>query len=149
MIIGIIVGALGGYFKGIISDVVLGVIQIFFVIPALLLILLFARIFLALVFKGLGLTLIVLILSFFGWSGTAFIVDGETLRVREMDFVQAARSLGAGSSQVAISTYRTQHPISSDSDYNTGYCWFHSHRSSGKLLRLWRCEHYNLGIDAE
>jgi len=100
MVIGIIVGALGGYFKGIISDVVLGVIQIFFVIPALLLILLFARIFLALVFKGLGLTLIVLILSFFGWSGTAFIVRGETLRVREMDFVQAARSLGAGSSRL-------------------------------------------------
>ncbi|MGA3405332.1 MAG: ABC transporter permease [Candidatus Bathyarchaeia archaeon] len=100
MVIGIIVGALGGYFKGIISDVVLGLIQIFFVIPALLLILLFARIFLALVFKGLGLTLIVLILSFFGWSGTAFIVRGETLRVREMDFVQAARSLGAGSSRL-------------------------------------------------
>ena len=100
MIIGIVVGALGGYFKGIVSDVVLGITQVFFVIPALLLILLFARIFLALVFKGFGLTLIVLILSFFGWSGTAFIVRGETLRVREMDFVQAARSLGAGSSRL-------------------------------------------------
>jgi len=97
MIIGIAVGAIGGYFKGLVSDVILGVTQVFFVIPALLLILLFARIFLQLVFKGLGLTLIVLILSFFGWSGTAFIVRGETLRVREMDFVQAARSLGADS----------------------------------------------------
>ena len=100
MIIGIVVGAIGGYFKGAISDVVLGITQIFFVIPALLLILLFARIFLQLVFKGFGLTLIVLILSFFGWSGTAFIVRGETLRVREMDFVQAARSIGAGSSRL-------------------------------------------------
>lgn len=100
MIIGIAVGALGGYFKGLVSDVVLGVIQVFFVIPALLLILLFARIFLQLVFKGFGLTLIVLILSLFGWSGVAFIVRGETLRVREMDFVQAARSLGAGSSRL-------------------------------------------------
>ncbi|MGA8857525.1 MAG: ABC transporter permease [Candidatus Bathyarchaeia archaeon] len=100
MIIGIALGALGGYFKGIVSDVVLGVIQVFFVIPAILLILLFARIFLQLVFRGFGLTLIVLILSFFGWSGVAFIVRGETLRVREMDFVQAARSLGAGSSRL-------------------------------------------------
>jgi ABC-type dipeptide/oligopeptide/nickel transport system permease subunit len=97
MTLGIIIGALGGYFKGIISDIVLGITQIFFVIPTLLLILLFARIFLQLVFKGFGLTLIVLILSFFGWSGVAFIVRGETLRVREMDFVLAARSLGAGS----------------------------------------------------
>ena len=100
MILGIIIGALGGYFKGIISEIVLGVTQIFFVIPTLLLILLFARIFLQLVFKGFGLTLIVLILSFFGWSGVAFVVRGETLRVREMDFVQAAKSLGASSSRL-------------------------------------------------
>jgi peptide/nickel transport system permease protein len=50
-----------------------------------------------LVFHGLGLTLIVLILAFFGWSGIAFIVRGETFRLKEMEFVQAARSLGAGS----------------------------------------------------
>jgi ABC-type dipeptide/oligopeptide/nickel transport system permease subunit len=96
-LIGVIVGALAGYFKGIVSDVLLGVTQVFFVIPVLLLILLFARVFSVLVFKGLGLTLIVLILAFFGWSGIAFIVRGETLRLKEMEFVQAARSLGAGS----------------------------------------------------
>jgi ABC-type dipeptide/oligopeptide/nickel transport system permease subunit len=99
-LIGVAIGALAGYFKGAVSDVLLGLTQIFFVFPALLLILLFARVFSVLVFKGLGLTLIVLILSFFGWSGIAFIVRGETLRVREMDFVQAARSLGAGSMRI-------------------------------------------------
>lgn len=99
-ILGIIVGAIGGYFRGLLSDLVLGVTQMFFVIPSLLLILLFARIFLQLVFKGFGLTLIVLILSAFGWSGVAFMVRGEALRVREMDFVQAARSLGAGSARL-------------------------------------------------
>lgn len=99
-ILGIIIGAIGGYFRGVVSDVILGITQVFFVIPALLLILLFARIFLQLVFHGFGLTLIVLILSFFGWSGVAFVVRGETLRVREMDFVQAARSLGAGSGRL-------------------------------------------------
>ena len=96
-LIGVAVGALAGYFKGAVSDVLLGVIQMFFVIPVLLLILLFARVFSVLVFKGLGLTLIVLILAFFGWSGIAFIVRGETFRLKEMEFVQAARSLGAGS----------------------------------------------------
>lgn len=100
MIFGIMIGALGGYFKGIVSDVVLGITQVFFVIPTLLLILLFARIFLQLVFEGFGLMLIVLILSFFGWSGVAFVVRGETLRVREMDFVQASKSLGASSSRL-------------------------------------------------
>jgi ABC-type dipeptide/oligopeptide/nickel transport system permease subunit len=96
-LIGVALGALAGYFKGAVSDILLGVIQVFFVIPVLLLILLFARVFSFLVFKGLGLTLIVLILSFFGWSSIAFIVRGETLRVKEMEFIQAARSLGAGS----------------------------------------------------
>jgi ABC-type dipeptide/oligopeptide/nickel transport system permease subunit len=99
-LIGIAIGAIGGYFKGIVSDIVLGITQVFFVIPVLLLILLFARIFSILVFKGLGLTLIVLILVFFGWSGVAFIVRGETMRIKEMEFVQAARSLGAGSSRL-------------------------------------------------
>ena len=96
-LIGVAVGALAGYFKGVVSDVLLGVTQVFFVIPVLLLILLFARVFSVLVFKGLGLTLIVLILAFFGWSGIAFIVRGETFKLKEMEFVQAARSLGAGS----------------------------------------------------
>lgn len=96
-LIGVAVGALAGYFKGVVSDVLLGLIQMFFVIPVLLLILLFARVFSVLVFHGLGLTLIVLILAFFGWSGIAFIVRGETFRLKEMEFVQAARSLGAGS----------------------------------------------------
>jgi ABC-type dipeptide/oligopeptide/nickel transport system permease subunit len=96
-LIGVAVGAVAGYFKGIVSDILLGVTQVFFVIPVLLLILLFARVFSVLVFKGLGLTLIVLILSFFGWSYIAFIVRGETLRLKEMEFIQAARSLGASS----------------------------------------------------
>ncbi len=97
MLIGIAIGAVAGYVKGAVSDILLGVTQVFFVIPVLLLILLFARVFSVLVFKGLGLTLIVLILSFFGWSGIAFIVRGETLRIKEMEFIQAARSLGASS----------------------------------------------------
>ena len=100
VLIGVAVGAVAGYFKGLVSDVLLGVTQVFFVIPVLLLILLFARVFSVLVFKGLGLTLIVLILSFFGWSQIAFVVRGETLRLKEMEFVQSARSLGAGASRL-------------------------------------------------
>ncbi len=97
VLIGVAVGAIAGYFRGLVSDVVLGITQVFAVIPALLLILLFVRVFSILVFKGLGLTLIVLILAFFGWSGVSFVVRGETLKIKEMEFVQAARSLGAGS----------------------------------------------------
>lgn len=99
-LIGVALGAISGYFKGAVSELLLGITQVFFVIPTLLLILLFARVFSVLVFKGLGLTLIVLILAFFGWSQISFIVRGETLRIKEMDFVQAARSIGASPSRI-------------------------------------------------
>jgi ABC-type dipeptide/oligopeptide/nickel transport system permease subunit len=102
VIIGVAVGALCGYFKGILSDIVLGITQIFFVIPTLLLILLFARVFSVLVFAGLGLTLIVLILGFFGWSYVTFLVRGEILRVKELEFVQAERALGASSWRIVF-----------------------------------------------
>ena len=102
VIIGVAVGALSGYFKGILSDIVLGITQVFFVIPTLLLILLFARVFSVLVFAGLGLTLIVLILGFFGWSYVTFLVRGEILRVKELEFVQAERALGANSWRIVF-----------------------------------------------
>ena len=102
VIIGVAVGALSGYFKGILSDIVLGITQVFFVIPTLLLILLFARVFSVLVFAGLGLTLIVLILGFFGWSYVTFLVRGEILRVKELEFVQAERALGASSWRIVF-----------------------------------------------
>jgi len=93
--LGILVGAVAGYTRGVVSASLLALIQVFFVIPVLLLILLFARVYSVLVYQGFGLTLIVLILGFFGWSGTAFVVRGEIFRVKELEFVQAERALGA------------------------------------------------------
>ena len=99
-VIGIAVGAVAGYSKGIISASLLGIIQVFFVIPVLLLILLFARVYSVLVFAGFGLTLIVLILGFFGWSGIAFVVRGEIFRVKELEFIQAEKALGASNFRI-------------------------------------------------
>jgi len=100
VLIGVAVGALAGYFRGIAADILLGFTQVFLVIPALLLILLFARIFSVLVFAGMGLTLIVLILGFFGWSTVALLVRGEILRVKELEFIQAVRALGANTRRI-------------------------------------------------
>jgi peptide/nickel transport system permease protein len=83
-----------------VGAVFLGVTQLFFVLPALIIILLFSRIFVALVAQGLGLTLIMLILGAFGWPGIAFIVRGEILRIRELEFVQAERAIGASNSRI-------------------------------------------------
>ncbi len=76
--------------------------QIFYTIPLLPLILLAARVFLILVAQGFGLTLILILLGVFGWAGIAFIVRGEILRVREMEFIQASRALGADRSRIIL-----------------------------------------------
>ncbi len=100
VVIGIVVGALAGYRSGASGAFLLGITQIFFVIPVLILILLFARLGQILVAHGLGLTLIVVILGIFGWPTIAFVTRGEIIRIKEMEFVQAARSLGASNSRI-------------------------------------------------
>ena len=91
---------MAGFRKGVSAALFLGVTQIFFVLPALIIILLFAKIFVTLVAKGLGLTLIMLILGAFGWPGIAFVVRGEVIRIRELEFVQAERAIGAGNQRI-------------------------------------------------
>ncbi len=98
--IGLLVGAVAGYRTGVSGALLLGITQIFFVLPVLILILLFARIGQLLVAQGLGLTLIVVILGIFGWPTIAFVTRGEILRIKELEFVQAARSLGASNSRI-------------------------------------------------
>lgn len=98
--IGLFIGALAGYRRGISAALLLGLTQAFLVFPILVLILLFARIFTLLVAVGLGLTLITLILGFFGWASIAYVARGEILRMRELEFVQASKALGASSRRV-------------------------------------------------
>jgi len=99
VIIGIVVGGIAGYRGGIAGALMLGVTQVFFVIPILIIILLFAKIFLFLVAAGLGLNLIVIALGIFGWPVIAFIARGEILRIRELEFVQASKALGASNTR--------------------------------------------------
>jgi ABC-type dipeptide/oligopeptide/nickel transport system permease subunit len=98
--IGLLIGALAGYKGGPAGALLLGTTQIFFVLPVLVIILLFARIGQLLVAQGLGLTLIVVILGIFGWPTIAFVTRGEILRIKELEFVQAARSLGASNTRI-------------------------------------------------
>jgi ABC-type dipeptide/oligopeptide/nickel transport system permease subunit len=100
VVIGIVVGAIAGYRGGIAGTLLLGLTQVFFVIPILVIILLFAKIFLFLVAAGLGLNLIVFALGIFGWPVVAFIARGEILRIRELEFVQASKALGASNTRI-------------------------------------------------
>jgi peptide/nickel transport system permease protein len=51
---------------------------------------------------GPSLTNIVLALAVIGWVGYARLVRGQVLKVKELEYVQAARALGAGSSRILV-----------------------------------------------
>jgi len=89
--IGIFMGAIAGYFKGWVDNVVMWLINVIWSIPTILLAMTirFAigdkiNSFLA-IFIAVGLSM---------WVDTARVVRGQVLGVREMEYIQAARSLG-------------------------------------------------------
>jgi peptide/nickel transport system permease protein len=81
---------MAGYFGGIIDTVLARFTDAVLAFPYVVL-----AIALAVVF-GPSLTLIVIMITFFSWAGIARIVRGQTLSIKEKEYIEAARSLGAG-----------------------------------------------------
>jgi peptide/nickel transport system permease protein len=90
LIIGGILGALAGYFRGWVDDVIMWLINVFWAFPYLLLILALV------VILGPGLFQVFLAVGIASWIGIARIVRGQFIVLREMEFVTAARALGYG-----------------------------------------------------
>jgi peptide/nickel transport system permease protein len=90
-LIGTVLGALSGYYGGWIDRFISGyVFNVFLAFPGLLLAIALVA------FLGKGLDKLILALCVIGWVGYARLIRGQVLKVREYDFVQAARALGAG-----------------------------------------------------
>ncbi|HMC85519.1 MAG TPA: ABC transporter permease, partial [Chitinophagaceae bacterium] len=92
--IGIVLGALAGYFGGQTDDIIMWFINVIWSIPTLLLV--FAITFLLgkgfwQVFIAVGLTM---------WVTVARIVRGQVLSVRELEYVEAARALGYSQARI-------------------------------------------------
>ncbi|HEV2765938.1 MAG TPA: ABC transporter permease [Pyrinomonadaceae bacterium] len=88
--VGTVIGALAGYYGGWVDRVVSGYIfNVFLAFPGLLLAIAMVA------FLGAGLNKLILALCIIGWVGYARVIRGQVLKVREHDFVQAARALGA------------------------------------------------------
>jgi peptide/nickel transport system permease protein len=97
--VGVTLGLLAGYYGGLIDVLVSRLADMLFAFPGLLLAILIAAVFGAAVtdrFGGIGRLLLVSgSLSLVSWPLMARYVRGQTLVLREQDYVQAARSLGA------------------------------------------------------
>jgi peptide/nickel transport system permease protein len=87
-LIGVIVGGVLGYFSGWVDMIGLRIVEIFSAIPTLFLLLAFVAFF------GRNLYLMMVIIGLTSWVGDAIFVRAEFLRLRQQDFVQAARACG-------------------------------------------------------
>ncbi|WP_442596308.1 oligopeptide ABC transporter permease [Neobacillus sp. D3-1R] len=86
--IGIVYGAVSGYFGGWVDNIMMRIVDAIQSIPTFFLLLIVA----AIITPSLWST--VLVLSAFGWTGMARIVRGEILSIKKRDYVEAARATG-------------------------------------------------------
>ena len=89
-VLGVAVGLIAGYFGGIVDTVLARFTDAVLAFPYIVLALALAVVF------GPSLTIILVMITFFSWAGIARIVRGQTLSIKEKEYVEAARSLGAG-----------------------------------------------------
>ncbi|MDR0909934.1 MAG: ABC transporter permease [Spirochaetaceae bacterium] len=100
MLIGTVMGGLSGYFGGWVDMLVMRIVDIWFCIPTLPL-----YIIIGAVMDGLNvapqsrITALVLLLGFMNWAGTARLVRGQILSLREQEFMVAAKALGIRTSK--------------------------------------------------
>jgi microcin C transport system permease protein len=130
--LGIAAGAVQGYFAGKTDLAFQRFIEIWAAMPELYLLIIFSAIFTP------SVTLLVVLLSLFGWMSLADYVRAEFLRNRQMDYVRAARALGVGNSRIM---WRHILPNSM-----TPVVTFLPFRMSGAILALTSLDFLGLGV---
>ncbi len=96
-LLGMIVGAVSGFYGGKLDVVLMRLVDILLSIPTLPLYLILAALI-----PGGGVSRIVLIFSAFGWSTVARLVRGQILSLKTQDFVEAARAMGASETRIIL-----------------------------------------------
>ncbi|MBI3008333.1 MAG: ABC transporter permease [Candidatus Omnitrophica bacterium] len=89
LFIGIILGSMAGYFRGWVDDVIMWLINVVWAFPTLLFVIAVS------IALGPGITSVYTAVALVSWVGVARIVRGEFISIREREYVQAARALGA------------------------------------------------------
>jgi peptide/nickel transport system permease protein len=95
-LVGLSVGLVAGYFGGWIDDLLMRVTEIVFSLPSLVLMIVLVTIF------GSGLVNVAISIILVGWAGYARLIRGEVLRVRNLEYVEGARALGANDLRIIL-----------------------------------------------
>jgi peptide/nickel transport system permease protein len=95
-LIGISLGAISGYFGGIVDTAIMRITDILLAFPGILLAIALVAVL------GPSLNNVILALATIGWVSYARLVRGQVLKVREMEYITAAKALGARSPRVIV-----------------------------------------------
>jgi ABC-type dipeptide/oligopeptide/nickel transport system permease subunit len=97
--IGVVMGVIAGYFGGWVDSVIARAMDIFLAFPLLVFAIALVGVIPSSAFglsgNSLRIGLLVFVIGFFAWPYMGRIIRGQTLSLREREFVDAARSLGA------------------------------------------------------
>ncbi|SHK92482.1 peptide/nickel transport system permease protein [Pseudonocardia thermophila] len=96
VIVGVAFGALAGYKRGWVDAVIMRFTDILLAFPLLVGAIFVVRIF------GQGVLPVVIALVIFGWPTSARLMRGQTLALRESEYVEAARSIGASDTRIVL-----------------------------------------------
>lgn len=94
--IGIFLGSISAFYGGILDEILMRITDIFYAFPFLVAAMVLTSIL------GRGLTNVMIALVFFGWMGYARLIRSDILRLRDADYVQAARAAGAGTGRLLL-----------------------------------------------
>ena len=130
--IGIIAGAIQGYFSGKTDLIMQRVIEVWSSMPELYLLIIFASIFQP------SIWLLIILLSLFGWMGLSDYVRAEFLRGRNLDYVRSARAMGLTNFSI-MSKHLLPNSL-------TPVITFLPFRISGSILALTSLDFLGLGV---
>ena len=131
-LLGVAAGAVQGFFGGKTDLALQRFIEVWGSMPELYLLIIFSAVF------APSVSLLLILLSLFGWMGLSDYVRAEFLRNRQLDYVKAARALGVGNGQII---WRHILPNSL-----TPVVTFLPFRMSGAILALTSLDFLGLGV---
>ena len=109
VILGTAIGAVAGLRGGLFDDLVMRVTDIFLAFPFIVIIII-TRAFLgsvgwvtAIIGDVSSIRFIIALFAIFGWMGVARLVRGQVLALKEREFIEAARAVGASNSRIVVS----------------------------------------------
>ena len=96
MIIGTLIGLIAGFFRGMVDETLMGLTDIFLLIPGLPLMIILAA------YLSPSIWNIILVIGILWWTTTARVVRSRVLQVREMPFIETTKALGATDLYIAF-----------------------------------------------